>query len=395
MLAFGHLTGKTGRFMFFTATLFVFYKSCKLGLSGNYHFKTLNLIVMRTISRPVILFLFVSTLFFTTCKKQDSPLHDQPITAKVNAWLNGQKSGTDENRNTSIQKLADKLDYTHLRFEELREGERFIVVPIKEGLETINNAGRHPVSALLLIENKSGTIRRGNIVQYIPAKVQPDAGIPVNSFFKIFNAGLPDEDAQFCFLTITGRLLYQVNYKDGRQYSTGVTQAGATIVNSPPQALISPAPVCTDWYLVTTYYYADGSTEQTEQYLYTTCEPGSGGGEANDIEYEFATVKPVNWNVARNPKGVTGEIKSFERIKGKRVPSEPLGGHFISIVHQGSECNFCATMEPSNIWIEEFNTVSIVSPHKATSYVAGMLNYDGDRYYPSNRQVWSFSEIDW
>ncbi|MDA3615870.1 hypothetical protein [Polluticaenibacter yanchengensis] len=35
--------------------------------------------------------------------------------------------------------------------------------------------------------------------------------------------------------------------------------------------------VCTEWYLVTTYYYSDNTQEETRVYLYTTCESGGGG----------------------------------------------------------------------------------------------------------------------
>ena len=60
---------------------------------------------------------------------------------------------------------------------------------------------------------------------------------------------------------------------------------------------------CTDWYLVTTYYYLDGSKEETWEYVGTTCEDcidssyqsicesedGAGGG-GGGTEYQNQTV---------------------------------------------------------------------------------------------------------
>lgn len=345
--------------------------------------------------------LLSAAVLVTACNKQDAPTStDSPLQqaiAKVNTWLDDQRTTGNEDKNLRIQQIKDKLDYTYLRFEELRDGEKFIIVPLKQGFQSRNNTTKNPLSALLLIENKSGGIRMGNIAQYISLTPQAAAVIPVNSFFNIFNAESPGVDAQFSFLTLSDRLVYQVTYKDGIIQSSGTPQPGlTTAVNSPPQAPISPEPICTDWYLLTTYYYADGHTEQTQEYLYTTCEPnGGGGGESgNEVEYELAVGRTVDWTVAPNPENGIGEIKSIERLKGKKVPSEPQGGHFIGISHYWSQCNFCSSNNPYDVWTEQENQISATG-QQASSYVAGRLNYNGTVSYPHNTKNWRFDEINW
>lgn len=60
--------------------------------------------------------------------------------------------------------------------------------------------------------------------------------------------------------------------------------------------------MCINWYLITTYYYTDGSSEETKEYVGTTCDSGGGvdyltpcpdcsggGSESNETEHEITT----------------------------------------------------------------------------------------------------------
>ena len=112
---------------------------------------------------------------------------------------------------------------------------------------------------------------------------------------------------------------------------------------------------CFAWYLVTTIYYFDGTTETTEQYLYTTCDGcsptqdcadggggGGGGGETGECEIpdmvtgtqtasetisintnainDFTKNKNIEWRVFKHP---TWSLHSHENgvIKLVDVPS--------------------------------------------------------------------------
>jgi hypothetical protein len=53
---------------------------------------------------------------------------------------------------------------------------------------------------------------------------------------------------------------------------------------------IGEAPVCTDWYWVTTYFYEDGHTETESSLAFTICEtPTSGGGGGSTGEDDECT----------------------------------------------------------------------------------------------------------
>lgn len=232
-----------------------------------------------------------SVLFFNACKKQSSTdetqralvnnvqktLAKKKIEDRAKSWLDSQKSNSNEEKSSKIELLKEKLDYSGFRFEELHDGKQFIVLPIKAGLPTIKN--KNLINVLLLIEDTLGNIKRGNIVQYITVNKNDASGtIPVNLFYKLYNNKIED-NAGFSFLSITGRPIRELEYKNGILHSYRVVQPKVkpTSNNRPEQDPITPAPVCVDWYWVTTYFFADGHTETTSTFAYQTCEPTSGG----------------------------------------------------------------------------------------------------------------------
>jgi hypothetical protein len=167
---------------------------------------------------------------------------------------------------------------------------------------------------------------------------------------------------------------------------------------------------CIDWYLVTTYYNADGSSESTWHYISTTCNCEqtkiaaggrnyrlncSGGGGA-DVDYEFAVAKEVDWKVADNPSAPPGSgsgIYSHERLKGKRVASAAYGGYFNGGFHRGSDCNFCSDNNPSyDVWTET-STNLIPEGNIALSRVNGTLQYKGGTTFHEKTKTWKFNEI--
>ncbi len=69
---------------------------------------------------------------------------------------------------------------------------------------------------------------------------------------------------------------------------------------------------CTDWYWVTTYYYADGTYEEVWEYLYTTCDNGGGGSGDNppnnsyDVDYTTSSSED-NTSEPETPDGQAGD----------------------------------------------------------------------------------------
>lgn len=89
-----------------------------------------------------------AAVLLTACQKQDAhqPDNNQQTIATINAWLDEQGAA---GNNTFIRQVKENLDYAQLHFEELREGEQFIIVPLKQGFQSRNTAGKHPVNVNL------------------------------------------------------------------------------------------------------------------------------------------------------------------------------------------------------------------------------------------------------
>ena len=83
------------------------------------------------------------------------------------------------------------------------------------------------------------------------------------------------DDGILNILTVTGTWLAKLETKNGKLYSIG----NITTKDSKNSNKVTNVADCTDWYLVTTYYYSDGSTYETWEYLGTTCS------DCNDPAY--------------------------------------------------------------------------------------------------------------
>jgi hypothetical protein len=284
--------------------------------------------------------LSITTILLISCRKEASqglPDSNDEMISKVNSWFDNQKISSQPNKSSNIELLKNNLDFSGLRIEEYDKGEKIIIVPVKDEFKKTRQIDNNKIPNLVLIFDKSGNIRKGNLVLYIPKNGEAVTKVLDNTFYNIFNTATPECNGQFRFLTVDGIRLYQLDYNNERLASVGVIKKG----NSSNTVLTETG--CTDWYLITTYYYTDGTTSQTSVYLGRTCE-GSGGGsydcintECLDpgnnsgalIEYEYAVTREVPWEVYKeNMSGpaatITGQVQFF----GKKVSTEPQGGHF-------------------------------------------------------------------
>lgn len=348
--------------------------------------------------------LLATALFFTACNKQDAESKpgslDNPLmTSKVHAWLDSKQSANAP-RNERVRTIRENLDFSQLFTEELNEKEKLIVIPIKSGFVANTNKADRPVNYLVLVMDKGGDINKGNLVQYIPENKQAGTPLPHDAFFLLYNAEDVTTDGRFVLLSIFDRFLFEASYKDGQRVSFAEMRPKDKQRNTAAKE----AKTCIDWYLITTYYYLDGTREIREEYLYTTCSDSScqpnelcdefegGTGGANFVDYQYEVGKTKEWTVFTNPVSGIGEVKSIERLKGRRVSTEPEGGHFTGIRHYWSSCNFCYNED--DVWLEQDNQVSAAG-QTATSYTSGRLQFNGNAYYPFNTKSWSFSEVDW
>jgi hypothetical protein len=353
---------------------------------------------------PIVLILSAAIVFFNACKKEaaqdetNSNSLTKEIIAKVNSWLDSQKITFTDYRRSNIESLKENLDLNAGHLESYKQNDQFIIVPVKNGFKSKNNKDKNPFNYLVLVLSEKGDITNGNLIQYISSTELKQA--PKNTFSKIFNYQNLECDGQFTMLSIADDFRYELKFENGKLKSVAERRSKNSSGNQRTNE-------CIDWYLVTTYYYSNGSSETFEQYVFTTCDchqtrmangrsfqiECGGGGGGNSIDYEYEVAQYVTWNVAVNPVNSIGEIKSYEYIKGKRVSSEPQGGHFKSIYHNSSICDFCYGSNPNDYWNEDLASSGVTDPQHCFMAIYGVLHYQGIVTNINNTKTWQFQDL--
>ena len=268
-----------------------------------------------------------------------------------------------------------------LWMEELRRGEKFVIVPVRKTFASKHNVGKALSTYCLFILNKEGELRKGNIVQYLSedGKGKP---LPANSFYRIYNFRDMEANGKFVYLSVADHLQYQYTYKEGKLWAYGEVQKGKGNNTATTQRTAG----CIDWYEVTTYYYPDESNYTEEYYLYTTCgscdpnqpqacpeefDPegiGGGGGGGGDSEPEEATAFTTSdWIYAINP-GYNWAVAPTEGFTGKK---RRTSGYFTSFTHV--EDGFMS-IAPNYSWERTFLKLERVGG-TATVYFAGKISH--------------------
>ncbi|HMH23008.1 MAG TPA: hypothetical protein VK563_14575 [Puia sp.] len=320
-------------------------------------------------------------MIFYSCKKDGTLTYPNlSISNQVNAWLESQKSTTIQIKNENIKALNEHLDFNKVGIEHLNEKEKLIVVPIKDGYSIKNNnqlfsTTQNPIYSLVLVLNESGKIRKGNIVQYIPES-QTTTKIPDNTFHNIFNQKKLEVSGRFRFLNLQETLFFEFNYGKGSMTSASLRQPKSKTTEVTNGPVDQYGADCIAWYWVE--YDTDSGDEIGSTYLYTTCDGGGGGGGSSggdDSEPEIGQNRLAPWVVASNPD-LLWTVTSTETLSGVLNSSQPLGGHFTNIIHQGS----ALVASPGYSWLE-YNATSY-SDYTASSSISGVITRsDGNQYY--------------
>ena len=275
----------------------------------------------KTFLLPLILWATMLVLF--SCQKEFEKQNTNntrgELISKVNGWLDKQKSPIQPNKAANIDLLKDNLNFTELRFEDLNQSEKFLIIPVNEDYETKKNIDKKTVLILLLVMDKSTNIIRGNLVLYSPEDNHLLNEIPKHTFFKMYNNKSLDCNGLFNFLSVTGRRMYQREYKDGKLHSFGYVKAS----NNKPdeasnQAVARTETDCTHYYYILTWWIDGVPVYQEAIYLGSICvggcdDPmnqtlcpddgggggggGSGGGDSEvdmfDLDAESAIISQV------------------------------------------------------------------------------------------------------
>ncbi|HEY9044489.1 MAG TPA: hypothetical protein VIN08_01275 [Ohtaekwangia sp.] len=157
-----------------------------------------------------------------------------------------------------ISDLKISLDYTSIQQYHLTSNEELLIaeapgIKLEEELKT---------KALLFIQH--GEIVRANLVSFTNRQVDQN-----HIILSIAKAQFEPENysGKISYYTIYGDLLFSNLIENGELVSNTILQAkrNSGKNNGRTQA-------CIDWYLITTYHYANGNTTSSEQYIKTTCD---------------------------------------------------------------------------------------------------------------------------
>jgi len=287
---------------------------------------------------PLILWATMLVLF--SCQKefenQNTNNNQGELISKVNGWLDKQKSPTQPNKAANIDLLKENLNFTELKFEDLNQSEKFLIIPVNEDYETKKNIDKKTVLVLLLVMDKSTNIIRGNLVLYSPEDNHRLNEIPENTFFKMYNNKSLECNGLFNFLSVTGRKMYQREYKDGKLHSFGYVKAS----NKKPdeasnQAVARTETDCTHYYYILTWWIDGVPVYQEAIYLGSICaggcdDPmnqtlcpddggGGGGGNGDGVEYDAC---------------ISAAVSGFQsEANGTQAVSETIGFD-ISIINE-------------------------------------------------------------
>ncbi|HEY0434505.1 MAG TPA: hypothetical protein VGC95_11565, partial [Chitinophagaceae bacterium] len=220
---------------------------------------------LRLVVVAAIAWMFIC--MFVSCKREITvrEMTTREFGTAVKTWLEQQKSNESPVRRALIDSLWTYLEPATASSATSISGQRWTVTNINEDFcrDARIDVGR---SAILLTSlDADGQVRQGNIVVLDRAPV--DTKSLVHFFCDAFASGTAAFEGNFDFLTPGGKPVYRLRYQDHRLRSSAIYER-----TMPANTARIQATLCYDWYLVTTWYDANGNvTDQTRVFLYTSC----------------------------------------------------------------------------------------------------------------------------
>ena len=255
-----------------------------------------------THTRIVGLYFIIYLLVTSGCKKEisafefpktlgNSVTRESTLEADdIIGWLKNQINIALPVKSKNILSIINSIEINKKYVENFRNRENLIIIPLKNNyFSQYIRDHQKPLQFLLIVEDNKGNIRRGDIVLFFPEETNLKF-LPKNSFNDFFNNCKFPSNGSLSLVNLGDLKQYEVEFYGGHMKASRIwsskNQGG--IGN---ESLSNVSLYCTEWYMVTTYYFDNGHTEQTEVYLGTTCsncrpnercdqigDDGSGGG---------------------------------------------------------------------------------------------------------------------
>ncbi|MBN8665476.1 MAG: hypothetical protein J0L83_12910 [Chitinophagales bacterium] len=274
---------------------------------------------------------FIIALLFllaSCAKKIESADTVNNLTNDINSWLQKQRiksisgsSKSDEslvqttesstvttnlsgsNKNRNIDHLQKAIFRTKGNLLTSNKNYNIYFLQIHDSLKVQLGITNNSVSNLIIIFDKNDKLLSGYISVFYPEKEESLNNISSLSVQKnlldIFNNKKPSLNGEYKTFGLGLNLISEIKVKDGKVISAGyVSNKSKKNTNKNYETTTIN---CTDWYLITTYYYSDGTSFETETYLGRTCtnsqnqevenpqddQGGGGGGVAYNYSIDI------------------------------------------------------------------------------------------------------------
>lgn len=255
------------------------------------------------------------------CRKSDTNESINSFKGEISSYLESQKfastnpSAATVDANRNIDLLKNNLDFSLATTERLDEETNLVVIPVKNRLVAEKNLDKVSILTLLLITNNEKKIISSNIVYFLPADQNKRSVLPENTFSNLLGGKEVALDGIYKMLTLSGRWLSQFTIKNKKLSSVGTVEKKKTVGDNSGRTN-----TCTNWYLITTIYWVDGSVTRTEEYIGTTCGDNCGGNGG------YATVCGVEPEESGGGSDVISSEEDASTTDSDTAPSASLTG---------------------------------------------------------------------
>jgi hypothetical protein len=204
-------------------------------------------------------------------------------------WLNLHDRKLSSRQKRLFENIKENLQYNSITIERRKNGENLIIIPLNLSVKALlgENADYlkldyKTIFNLMIVQNGNGRLRWSSVIAYVPKANVAVKELSKETIQHILNGEAVDQDGIYKFLNLKGKLLYQIHYDKGRMVAVGKPTRQDALNKKKSANYLAKGKAsqgqCYAWYEVTTWYYPDGHTETTEEYLFTTCDEENGGG---------------------------------------------------------------------------------------------------------------------
>lgn len=240
---------------------------------------------------------------------------------EIEDWLKQKIQSSELNNKPFIENLISNLQLDGLVTKDLKYNASLAIVPLKSNYfsRNIKNINEKPYQYLVAKLYK-GKISNADLVLIYPDEKNKisnktngtdSSGFTPEELWYIYRSNYFPEDGLIQLVDLNDTLYHQASYLN----TISVEASDLQNRTAPPPEGSGGTETCTAYFWVTTFYWPDGTTTETSDYLYTLCStsPGSGGGGGSS-----GSGNPPN-NVPEIPTLMEASVFVFEGRSGGQM----------------------------------------------------------------------------